>query len=502
VQKRVMWRIVIASPLCVVGVVLLALLYPLPAQATNHAIVPTCTNNGDGTSYGCAASSGGAGAYKAIPTGTSLICGDIYYLTDYASYPEYTFSKSGCTGSTPVTFRKAQAWDYGGLSGFNVATMGSAQAVFPWTGGVIFEIKDGYLTMDGNSNEAAGTIGCGGVSGTTASNQTAPPPNPLQCGIKIDNSTCTTGATDGCAGGLGFIDGGGSYVVWKSVEWEGSDINPNEPYGWRENVSGSTNNQVTHSYLHALGTTCWTVTGAWNSGSFDHNYIWGTNDSSVNHGECLQGTGSDTGMNIFDNVFRDTITNGDLVFVDPVAGTHSDYNIYNNVVWCSSSSGCRHNDGFVACINSSQTCTNFFIYNNTIINCSTACGLNSTNAGSYTWENNIYYNSSVSWTTHGSSFTEDYNSFLNSGNPGSGAHDVHNTTSPVPFGNWNAGSGTLTGPATLPSDNANWNNRLSLGAPFDTDAAGNAFTDDRGAYQSAGATAGPGTPANLTATPH
>ena len=43
------------------------------------------------------------------------------------------------------------------LSGFNVATMGSAQAVFPWTGGVIFEIKDGYLTMDGNSNEAAGT---------------------------------------------------------------------------------------------------------------------------------------------------------------------------------------------------------------------------------------------------------------------------------------------------------------------------------------------------------
>ena len=96
-QKRVMWRIVIASPLCVIGVVLLGLLYPLPAQATNHAIVPTCTNNGDGTSYGCAASSGGAGAFKAIPIGASLVCGDIYYLTDYASYPEYTFSKSGCT---------------------------------------------------------------------------------------------------------------------------------------------------------------------------------------------------------------------------------------------------------------------------------------------------------------------------------------------------------------------------------------------------------------------
>ena len=56
-QKRVMWRIVIAGPLCVVGVVLLALFYPLPARATNHAIVPTCTNNGDGTSYSCAATS-------------------------------------------------------------------------------------------------------------------------------------------------------------------------------------------------------------------------------------------------------------------------------------------------------------------------------------------------------------------------------------------------------------------------------------------------------------
>jgi hypothetical protein len=41
-----------------------------------------------------------------------------------------------------------------------------------------------------------------------------------------------------------------------------------------------------------------------------------------------------------------------------------------------------------------------------------------------------------------------------------------------------------SGVFTLSSDNANWNGWTGLfGSPYDTDAAGNAFTTDRGAFQ-------------------
>jgi hypothetical protein len=470
-----------------------------PAFATNHAVVPSCANNGNGTNWSCASSSGGAGAYNAIPT--TLTRGDIYYLAD-GTYGYYQFD-TATSGTTTVEIRKAQSYDYGGLSGFNASTMGSSQAVFPWTKpGSIFTISGSYLIINGNSNDPADTIGCGGVLNTTASSQTSPAPSPSGCGIKIDNSRCTSTATNYCSNGSGIINGGGTSVIWKSVEWEGSDINANEPYFWLSSLSAS-GEQVTHSYLHAFGTTCWTY--GFDNANFTYNYVWGTNDSSINHGECLQDTGSDGNMVIAYNVFRDTITNGDLVFVDPSPGTHDAFVFANNVIWCTSSSGCRHNDGIIACINSSQTCTNFLVYNNTIINCAVDCGLNSTNAGSYTWENNLWYNSPVVYNLNGSAFRADYNSYLKSGTPGSGSHDVNNTSSSVPFANWSTANATLTGPATLASAGSSWNNRVSLGSPFDTDAAGNAYASGssgtRGAYQSGGA-ATPAAPTNLTATPH
>src|SRR5580698_8029189 len=123
-----MWRIVIASPLCVVGVVLLALLYPLPAQATNHAIVTsaTCSNNGDGTSWSCATSNGGPGAFVGVPA--TLTRGDIYYLCD-GNYGNHLSLSTAASGTTTIELRKAQSYDFGGLSGWSTGTCGSGQAV-------------------------------------------------------------------------------------------------------------------------------------------------------------------------------------------------------------------------------------------------------------------------------------------------------------------------------------------------------------------------------------
>jgi hypothetical protein len=499
VQKRVMWRIVIASPLCVVGVVLLGLLYPLPAQATNHAIVTsaTCATNGDGTAWSCATSNGGPGAFVGVPA--TLTRGDIYYLCD-GNYGNHLSLSTAASGTTTIELRKAQSYDFGGLSGWSTATCGSRQAVWQWNTtkqGIVSFGGGGYFTLNGNAS-STDPIGCGGVLLNPGGSQTAAAPNPSQCGIKIDNSTCTSTSLDYCAGGNGVM-GGGTNIVWKYVEWEGSDVNANEPYFWLGSL-GASGNSVTHSYLHAFGTTCWTY--GFNNATFSYNYVWGTNDSSANHGECLQDTGSDANMVIEYNVFRDTITNGDLVFVDPSPGTHSNFKFIGNTIWCTSSGGCRHNDGIVACINSSQTCTGFIVAQNTVINCSVACGLNSTNAGSYTWVNNLYYNSSVSYTLNGSSFTCSNNSYVKSGTPGSCANDVNaNSSPPLPFANWNSGSAALTTTAALASENADWNSRTTTSLDPLHDAAGNVFTTDRGAYQFGGAT-GPGTPTNLVATPH
>jgi len=54
---------------------------------------------------------------------------------------------------------------------------------------------------------------------------------------------------------------------------------------------------------------------------------------------------------------------------------------------------------------------------------------------------------------------------------------VTDESAPNPFTNWTGGTFALA------SENPDWNNRASLGASYNTDAAGNAFTSDRGAYQ-------------------
>jgi hypothetical protein len=196
----------------------------------------------------------------------------------------------------------------------------------------------------------------------------------------------------------------------------------------------------------------------------------------VNHGEALQDTGTDSGTQIHHNVFRDQIaTNGDLVFVDPVTGTHSSFAFYDNVDFCSAGTMCHHNDGIIACINSSQTCMGFAVYNNTIANCSNNCGIVSTNAGSYTVQNNLWYNANPAPV---GGYTEDYNTFLGSGTGnGSGSHDVTATSAANPF------VGLAAGDLSLASEGSLWNNRLALPAPYDTDISGHAFTTDRGASQ-------------------
>jgi hypothetical protein len=282
------------------------------------------------------------------------------------------------------------------------------------------------------------------------------------------------------------------------VEWFGQGLNSNgnnnsETYFWFA-TSPLTNVTVTHSYLHNASTTYLTVVnGNWNDGSFDHNYVWGVFDGSTNHGEAIQLQGSNSGDVVHHNIFRDQMTNGDMVAV--MSGTQSNMAFYDNVDFCSTggnSTSCRHNDGVIGCFNS-QTCSNYLIYNNTF-SFPSNCGWNVTGGPStMTVENNIWYNCGAVGMTGGSN-TIDYNSYLNSGQSPVGSHDISSSSAPNPFVNLAGGN------LSLASENADWDNRLSLSSPYNTDMNGATFTSDRGAYQYDGSATQPQAPTGLTAT--
>ncbi len=441
----------------------------LPAFAACHVVTPAGAGSHSGADW--------SNAYAGIPS--TLTRGDIYYLAD-GNYSNYNFN-TPTSGTATVEIRKAQTYDNCTGTGWNASTMGSSQAVFPWTSSHgIITFSTSYVTINGNGNGAATEIGCGGVAANPPATFAGSPPNLAACGIKIDASTCAGGSLNVCTGGTGEMNGGGQNITWESVEWKGAGSNATgnlaEPYFWFASGGNLANITITHSYLHNAGCTYFTdVSGGWNNGVFSYNYLWGLYDSSTNHSEAIQLQGSQSGTVVHHNVFRDQITNGDLVAV--ISGTQNNFAFYDNVDWCTTPGACRHNDGIIGCFNS-QVCTNFKVYNNDIVNVSgTDSGVNiSGGAGTMTIYNNIWYNSSTPTFT-GGTITSDYNSYLNSGGSAHGSHDIVASSAPNPFVNLAAGNFSIA------LENADWTNRLSLGSPYDIDAAGNALTTDRGAYQ-------------------
>jgi hypothetical protein len=461
------------------------------ASATCHTVTPTGSGSKTGADWN--------NAYAGLPA--TLVRGDIYYLAD-GNYGSHLSLNTAASGTLTIEIRKAQSYDNCTSTGWNTSTMGSAQAYWASTGsGQMVNIGGGgYWIINGNGNNAGTTeIGCGGVQANPPSTMLGSAPNPAACGIRIDDSSCTSTATSGCDGGSGVMNGGGANIIWESVEWFGQGLNANgnnnsETYFWFA-TSPLTNVTISHSYLHNAGTTFFTVvSGGWNNGSFDHNYVWGVHDGSANHGEAIQLQGSNSGDVVHHNVFRDQQTNGDMVAV--ISGTQANMAFYDNVDFCSAggtSTSCRHNDGVIGCFNS-QTCSNYSIYNNTF-SFPSNCGWNvSGGPSTMTVENNLWYNCSSIGMTGGTN-TIDYNSYLNSGRSAVGSHDISSSSAPIPFVN------LLVGNVQLASENADWSNRLALGAPYNVDLFGNAFTTDRGAAQDSGTVAqAPQPPTALTAT--
>ena len=111
-------------------------------------------------------------------------------------------------------------------------------------------------------------------------------------------------------------------------------------------------------------------------------------------------------------------------------------------------------------------------------------------AGSYTVENNLWYNAGFPNVIQRRLGRNVYSGSQllpeRCGMPLRGFGEcMQNTSALDPFANWQSSNFNLA------SDNADWNNRVSLSAPYNADAAGKLpFTTDRGAYQARGSDQG------------
>ena len=131
---------------------LFIVLFSSNCYAVEYAIRLDCANNGDGTSWSCAAGANGAGAYNTIPTVPTR--GDTYYF----SSGTYTAPDTGykCnvadSGSNYITFKKATDADYGGLIGWT-SSIDGGQTIFKASAAssynTVFWAQTDYYKFDG-----------------------------------------------------------------------------------------------------------------------------------------------------------------------------------------------------------------------------------------------------------------------------------------------------------------------------------------------------------------
>jgi hypothetical protein len=412
-------------------------------------------------------------AYAGIP-GT-LVRGDTYYFAD-GSYGSYQFQQSE-SGTSVITFKKAQSYDFGrsgdGCSndisaGWNAGTMGASQAVFSGqTFGVTFLVNNSYFTMNGNGTSTA--PGCGGAPGSTF---TAGPPNPKDCGFKLDNHSGSANKE------IYNAMNGPANANYSYVEIAASGVNADQE------IFGPDTGPTSYTHIYAHNSGCVYFQDGGDARTVSYSYFNGTETNGAPggacHGQYSFEAGSTSNGVEHHNVYKDITGTAVFTFAN-TSQTHNNWVYYDNVIFSTSNStDLGHlSDGVWACINGGTRCTNFLIYQNTIINQGGLAGINDENGnGSYTVRNNLWYKAVQGVNFNGNVNTQDHNSFLAAGSScPSGSANVCNNSAANPFTNW---PGSVF---TLASDSSDWNNRILLGSPFTTDTANVAFSTDRGAYQ-------------------
>lgn len=360
--------------LCKIMVFLCLVLFNWSALAANHFVRAGATGTGSGTDW--------TNAYTALPT--TLIRGDTYFIAD-GTYGPYNFN-TPLSGTTAIYIKKATLTSHGTETGWN-DTYGDGEALFT-SSGLLWTVKTGYLDIDGQkgTGKSPGTYGFRLYS--TASRCTGGA-HVLYTGsisnlairhVDFDwnngTSACNTSTTDIIHTGINAAD----YVT---IE----------------------NNYFHHSAGFALYLGNYTGQPVQSHYSIKGNYFYsnGGGGGPTAHWELMWLTdlrNSDIANNIIEDTYGATdAQTGWLMF-----GRADSVNIYGNLFFCSTKCGVGGN-GVIAAWSSDMWKNNgIHIYNNTFANLSGGYG-----PKIYFWhgtvadtdiqvKNNVYYNSSFSWT--------------------------------------------------------------------------------------------------------
>ncbi|QHS50705.1 hypothetical protein [Edaphobacter sp. 12200R-103] len=463
--------------------------------AACHAVGPTGAGDGSGSNW--------ANRMNNLPR--TLTRGDVYYLAD-GDYGKYTFSTPN-SGTTTITIKKAQSYDYGRASdgctndissGWNPSTMGAGQANWGEFYGGTSTPQPGYLILDGNGKTTVTGCGIAPTAATSASD----------CGLKI---TASQGQDSDFDIGANNNDGQHRTSSWTIRYFEilgGGDANNGAQSEEEIRCRGACDNfLVDHAYFHDTGCDFFKV--PWTTAfTVQNSYIRQNMSSATCHGQLWYSEVNISNVDFHSNIIQDIQGTGIWVCLTGCQSTN--INIYNNALWRTAGSNRPGtSNGIFSCINSGNRCTNWSFIGNTVVNYTAdyagALGTHCDgNPDTWIWKNNLFYgitpSDRIDFQTCGGSLTESNNTYLNSGTPKSGISStdiVIPTGAPNPFVNWQSANFQLA------SQNSYWTGGATLGAPYNVDFAGNSRPDssgvwNRGAYQYAGGAAPPTAPAAPT----
>jgi hypothetical protein len=344
-----------------------------------------CANNGNGSSWSCAAGAGQPGAFNDIPNaGVGGSCSPGYTWTLGSTYwlaGSDTAYSSSCirqtTGSGRLTIKKASAASHGTETGWD-ASYGTKQAVIG--GGIGIHISG--VTIDGSYRVSAES-GHGfkfAAAGSTNLIYTAN--NYLTTGAIIKYAELTHTSYDTSSASAIYMHGNGTNTYQYLYIHDISGIGIH-------NSGGFENSVFEESVLGRIGRT-----------------------TSSDHTELIKSEGVTKNVTIRNNLFYDWKSTGGII----LDAGFDNWMIYNNV-FTQRTAGLDCGNGAISAqqSNTAGDITNIKVYNNTFANISSlkayifAAGLGNMSGQGNDVKNNLFYNVATNPATCGGGCTKGHN---------------------------------------------------------------------------------------------
>ncbi len=323
----------------------------------------------------------------------TLTRGNTYWVAD-GTYAAYTFNDAE-SGTSVITIKKATTSDHGTETGWSSA-YGDGEAVFSGSGS-IWIFSNGYYTINGQYGTAdtAGSYGFrlystaarSGSTGLTGWNGTAGVTTITNVAISFVEFDFDNGTGTGSSGVTRMMVSG--EIDSRNCSWSDCYFHHSSGFVfYMGQWSGASYRPKTRDITIQR---CYFKDNGGGGGVSSHWELFWFTDVE----------GADVRYNIVENVFGPTDGQTGWWMV----GASSDVRYYGNLLFCSSGSCAVGGNGIIATwSNDAYVCTNITIVNNTFVDI--AGGFdgkiyfthNTANDQNVVCQNNLYYNSSWSWT--------------------------------------------------------------------------------------------------------